>query len=586
MMEESFPFKPSAWEYAFTCLGLLFFLLDIAMDVWTVVSLYQEEAYVYMGLMIFILLGSSVLLQVFSWIWYSESLDALETEVENKVINHNLMKPFHILQLGIHLRYAGVMEVSTKHFFCRTNTFREGLAVFLNHDLLMLRLIEAFAESAPQLILMMSLILQRGQLEHFMVFKLLTAAVSIASPVTLYHRGMRAFLQGNRKMSWASTGFFFLWNLILIISRVTALSLFCSVFSYYTIVHFLSFWMALVLVAWSQKTNFMRSNCEWLYRATKCTQSSDLMSPTRYAGIIEVSTRDFLYQQNVVEESAYLSNDLQMLRLFEAFSESAPQLTLMMCLTLQRGELELFTGFKLFSSAASIASVMSMYHHSMRVFLDKNPCTGTAVFFLWNLMLIIARVSALALFCSVFSCYITVHFLLWWMVLIFVAWRQKTNFMDSRGWECLYRASVGLIWYFSWFNISAGRKGFKSAIYHSIMGLDTAMLLGFWCWKVIEFGGCWRSLNPSIVIPVVLGLYICGILLQIVYYKLFHPQGDPQKIEELTESRQKVLGNRLKKRMALFYRTDPLVPDSRDSPVLPITGALNRSRTIATNFFF
>ncbi|TRY93058.1 hypothetical protein DNTS_023833 [Danionella cerebrum] len=409
MMEESFPFKPSAWEYAFTCLGLLFFLLDIAMDVWTVVSLYQEEAYVYMGLMIFILLGSSVLLQVFSWIWYSESLDALETEVENKVINHNLMKPFHILQLGIHLRYAG---------------------------------------------------------------------------------------------------------------------------------------------------------------------------------IIEVSTRDFLYQQNVVEESAYLSNDLQMLRLFEAFSESAPQLTLMMCLTLQRGELELFTGFKLFSSAASIASVMSMYHHSMRVFLDKNPCTGTAVFFLWNLMLIIARVSALALFCSVFSCYITVHFLLWWMVLIFVAWRQKTNFMDSRGWECLYRASVGLIWYFSWFNISAGRKGFKSAIYHSIMGLDTAMLLGFWCWKVIEFGGCWRSLNPSIVIPVVLGLYICGILLQIVYYKLFHPQGDPQKIEELTESRQKVLGNRLKKRMALFYRTDPLVPDSRDSPVLPITGALNRSRTIATNFFF
>lgn len=41
----------------------------------------------------------------------------------------------------------------------------EGFAAFLNHDLSMLRLIEAFAESAPQLILMLTIILQQSQFD-------------------------------------------------------------------------------------------------------------------------------------------------------------------------------------------------------------------------------------------------------------------------------------------------------------------------------------------------------------------------------------------------------------------------------------
>ncbi len=39
-----------------------------------------------------------------------------------------------------------------------------------------------------------------------------------------------------------------------------------------------------------------------------------------------------------------LKHDFLMLRLFEAFSENTPQLTLMMSITLQRGELALITG--------------------------------------------------------------------------------------------------------------------------------------------------------------------------------------------------------------------------------------------------
>uniref|UniRef100_A0A8C1P3W7 XK-related protein n=1 Tax=Cyprinus carpio TaxID=7962 RepID=A0A8C1P3W7_CYPCA len=403
--QEQFPFG-FLLKYLFTLLGLLLFLLDIALDIWAVVSFYQDGAYVYMAVMIFLLLGSSVLLQVFSWLWYSDSLDKIETKVEKFAKSHLLIKPSHFLQLG----------TSTMDFLHRINNFsnnalhniRKDVDVKLKHDFLMLRLFEAFSENTPQLTLILSRILQRGELE------LITAASAIAINVALYHRGMHVYGSKARKMSLISTGIYFLWNLLVIIPRVTALALFCSVLPSYIIAHFLSLWMLLVLVAWSQKTNFMK----------------------------------------------------------------------------------------------------------------------------------------------------------------------------SPGWEWLFRAAVGLIWYFSWFNVSKkGNIKVKMVLYYSFMALDTVMLLGFWCWKVFEYAGCWSSLNPYIVIPTLLGLYVIGILVKLIYYRWFHP-----KMAEPSEGPFRQAATYA----ATYYAdstdstvsTDLSLEDTAAAPVQPLTGVLKRSRTMAANFYF
>ncbi|XP_051729123.1 XK-related protein 8-like [Ctenopharyngodon idella] len=403
-MEESCHFLCYVLKYLFALVGLLFFLLDIALDIWTVVTFYQNGDYVYMAVMIFLLLGSSVLLQVFSWLWYSDCLDKLETKVETFANKHKLIKPFHFLQLGVFLRYAGVTEMSTKHFLHHTKSFKERKPD-LNRDLHMLRLFEAFSESAPQLILMMSRILQRGELELITGLKILTSAAAIAFTIAMYHCSMRAFLQEKEKMSWISTLVYFLWNLLLIIPRVTALALFCTVLPWYLIAHFLSLWMLLVLGVWSQKTDYMK----------------------------------------------------------------------------------------------------------------------------------------------------------------------------SPGWEWLYRATVGLIWYFSWFKVSTGSIKLKASLYYGVMGLDTLTLLGFWCWKVFEYSGCWRSLNSYIVIPTLIGLYFAGILLKIIYYRWFHPKCDEQKIPKPSEqqnNRQPAAMNKME--------TDSLESSSEE----PVTGVLKRGRTMAANFYY
>lgn len=92
-------------DFVSTCAGLFLFLLDIGLDLWAAASLYHEKAYVSFGLLLLCLCGSSVLLQVYSWLWYSYSGFKMKTKIE-KLLSVNQLKVLHVLQLGIFLRFV------------------------------------------------------------------------------------------------------------------------------------------------------------------------------------------------------------------------------------------------------------------------------------------------------------------------------------------------------------------------------------------------------------------------------------------------------------------------------------------------
>ena len=89
-----------------TLLSTLLFLLDVALDLWAIVSLYEEGEYVYMGVLIALLLCSSIVLHVFSWIWYVDPEISHETNTDKFAFKYGLIGPLHILQLGVFLRYV------------------------------------------------------------------------------------------------------------------------------------------------------------------------------------------------------------------------------------------------------------------------------------------------------------------------------------------------------------------------------------------------------------------------------------------------------------------------------------------------
>lgn len=97
--------------------------------------------------------------------------------------------------------------------------------------------------------------------------------------------------------------------------------------------------------------------------------------------------------------------------------------------------------------------------------------------------------------------------------------------MDNACGEWLYRATVGLIWYFDWFNVVEGRTRYRTLLYHSYILVDISVLSGLWCWKMITEPQHFK-ISPfySTVFAVgVVAAYMLGLFLKIIYYKFFHP---------------------------------------------------------------
>ncbi|XP_042362589.1 XK-related protein 8-like [Plectropomus leopardus] len=260
-------FKHIPVDFISACLGIVFILLDVGLDIWAAVSFYQEKAYWSLGVLLLLLIGSSVLVHVYSWLWYSYDGFERQTKVE-KCLSLRALKILHVLQLGIYFRHAGVAEISLRRF-SSTNQDHRDKALFTRNDLSILRLIETFSESAPQLVLMLAIILQRGELNPVTVGKTIGSALAIAFRLTMHYRLERAILVNQQKQQITTSVIHFTCNLFLISSRITALALFASVLPCLIFIHFLCSWSVLFFIAWRSGTDFMDSPCgERLFQAT------------------------------------------------------------------------------------------------------------------------------------------------------------------------------------------------------------------------------------------------------------------------------------------------------------------------------
>ncbi|KAM8840436.1 XK-related protein 8.3 isoform 2-T2 [Spinachia spinachia] len=244
----------------------------------------------------------------------------------------------------------------------------------------------------------------------------------------------------------------------------------------------------------------------------------------RHISAIRQGFRVWWRKEGGSEFAVYQTHDLSMLRLIETFCESAPQLTLMIYVMLHTNKARTVQFVSIAASTTSIAWMVVDYHRSLRSFLPDKAKQGwgsSLVYFLWNLLLIAPRVAALALCASVLSGYMAAHFLMLWSVFALWAWRQGTDFMDSVTGEWLYRATVGLIWYFSWFNVKDGQTRSRSFIYHSFISTDGAILLTtWWCHRdPVQT----QSYDLALLIALPL-FHLFGLLFKALYYCCFHPK--------------------------------------------------------------
>jgi len=225
-------------------------------------------------------------------------------------------------------------------------------------------------------------------------------------------------------------------------------------------------------------------------------------------------------------------SDICMLRLFDSFMESAPQLVFQLVVIITKSDWTTFnvtwTGISAIASTVSLGWGVAAYSQALRIVReDKGKMSWLGMVFqtLWRFFMLSARVAALVLLCLALQQWaVIVIFVHWFLMTAWVIW-QNTDFCTNRWEERLYNAVVGVIYCFCFFNLKEGRSRYRMAIFYTVMFVENITFVGAYYWSnhhQPSLPVTWFSLGAM---GIVLGGTAVGLCSMVLYYRFYHPAG-------------------------------------------------------------
>ncbi|XP_068093591.1 XK-related protein 9 [Hyperolius riggenbachi] len=216
--------------------------------------------------------------------------------------------------------------------------------------------------------------------------------------------------------------------------------------------------------------------------------------------------------------------DLSMLRCFKTYLESTPQLILQLYILMTHKTITIFQYASILVSVTSISWSTIDYQMSLRKSLPGKKGIGVGAPMLFFLFYKFFTLTSWIL-SIVLLLYCNIHIFTALLVMLFVAgvlWACKvqTEFCKTLGMEFLYRAVVGIILIFTFFNVKGSRTLLPISIYYVVRTLTTAGILVLTTYLRPNFVKTVVFAILSIAVVVALGF---GILSLILYYGCFHP---------------------------------------------------------------
>uniref|UniRef100_A0A8C9NN19 XK-related protein n=1 Tax=Serinus canaria TaxID=9135 RepID=A0A8C9NN19_SERCA len=157
------------------------------------------------------------------------------------------------LYLGLQSRWQA--EHRRRHFYWRM--------MFESADISMLRLLEAFLKSAPQLVLQLSIMVQQNSIEPLQGKGQPSASlVSLAWMIASYQKVLRDSREDKMPMSYKGAVVQILWHLFTIAARAIAFALFASVFQLYFGIFIVTHWCIMTFWIIQGETDFCMSKWE------------------------------------------------------------------------------------------------------------------------------------------------------------------------------------------------------------------------------------------------------------------------------------------------------------------------------------
>ncbi|CAM1311585.1 XKR6 (predicted) [Pycnogonum litorale] len=234
----------------------------------------------------------------------------------------------------------------------------------------------------------------------------------------------------------------------------------------------------------------------------------------------DVHDKDKLLQQQ---------SDVCMLRLFESFLESAPQLVLQLYIMVTTNHWTPWTGISALASLISLSWGIASYSKAMRnVRPDKAVISWTGLILqtIWRVGMVTSRVTSLVIFAVAFKIWL-VAVMAFHVILAYI-WvtLQKTDFCSTWVEERVYNFVVAVIYCFCFFNLKEGRSRVRMTTFYVIIFLENLLfLLAYYHYYVANKeakSSHWLLESAAVIITV---SFTIGLFTMLAYYRYFHPSG-------------------------------------------------------------
>lgn len=216
-------------------------------------------------------------------------------------------------------------------------------------------------------------------------------------------------------------------------------------------------------------------------------------------------------------------SDICMLRLFESFMESAPQLVLQLYIMVSTDEWNPWTGISALASIFSLSWGIAAYSKALRNAIpEKKNLSWWGLLFqsLWRIGMVSSRVFSMVLFAAAYGSWLILAMAIHWFCMTVWVFLQDTDFCTTWWEERLYNCVVGIIYCFCYFNVKEGKSRFRMSLYYFLTILQNlGFLLAFYAAEHFSQG-----LKFLMIFSVPSGIFV-GIISMLLYYRFFHPSG-------------------------------------------------------------
>ncbi|VDI44381.1 Hypothetical predicted protein [Mytilus galloprovincialis] len=236
------------------------------------------------------------------------------------------------------------------------------------------------------------------------------------------------------------------------------------------------------------------------------------------------SERRYYYKMVLCENA-----DAAMLRMIEAFLESAPQLVLQIYIIMTEANndgplMEIVRPAAMIGSGIGVSWSLVSYQKALRLSYNRKErklsLLAVIFYYVWKSCEVAPRIILLSLSAAQFGYHMLVATGIHWVLMSIWVGRQNQEMYDKMRDKIVHYIVIGYVLIFCFQNVQKGKTRYRVMFYYFVTFVENIIMLILWAYFIHDKREC----IYLVVIVSVPSCMVIQIIVQLLYYKCSHPE--------------------------------------------------------------